>query len=44
MSAQHDRALEALLRRGRLRELAPRIGLDFSSNDYLGLAESEELA
>lgn len=43
MSAQHDRALDALLRRGRLRELAPRIGLDFSSNDYLGLAESADL-
>ena len=43
MSAQHDRALEALARRGRLRALEPRLGLDFSSNDYLALAESAEL-
>lgn len=38
------RALEALSRRGRLRHLAQRSGLDFSSNDYLGLADSPELA
>ncbi|MEW5963351.1 MAG: 8-amino-7-oxononanoate synthase [Pseudomonadota bacterium] len=38
------RALEALSRRGRLRRLAPRSGLDFASNDYLGLAQSAELA
>ncbi len=43
MSATHDRALDALLRRGRLRALAPRRGVDFASNDYLGLAESPEL-
>lgn len=43
MSASHERALEALLRRGRLRELEPRIGADFTSNDYLGLAQSPEL-
>ncbi|MEO1206313.1 MAG: 8-amino-7-oxononanoate synthase [Pseudomonadota bacterium] len=34
------RALKALDRRGRLRSLAPRTGLDFASNDYLGLASS----
>lgn len=43
MSASHERALEALLRRGRLRELEREIGADFTSNDYLGLAGSPEL-
>lgn len=43
MFAHHERALEALARRGRLRALEARAGLDFASNDYLGLAESEEL-
>jgi 8-amino-7-oxononanoate synthase len=43
MSDSHERALKALERRGRLRELAPRSGIDFSSNDYLGLANSPEL-
>ena len=43
MSGTHDRALEALLKRGRLRTLEPRRGIDFASNDYLGLAESVEL-
>jgi len=42
----HD-AFEADLRelseRGRLRSLRGRSGIDFTSNDYLGLAESEEL-
>jgi len=42
LSAQ-DRALEALTRRGRYRKLAARSGRDFASNDYLGLAESDEL-
>ena len=42
--APHARALEALSRRGRLRRLTPRAGLDFASNDYLGLAGSAELA
>ncbi len=37
------RDLEDLAKRGRLRRLAPRTGLDFSSNDYLALAESREL-
>jgi len=44
MSDSHQRALKALERRGRLRALSPRGGLDFSSNDYLGLAASRELA
>ncbi|WP_295556423.1 8-amino-7-oxononanoate synthase [uncultured Hyphomicrobium sp.] len=44
MSDSHERALKALERRGRLRALQPRSGIDFSSNDYLGLAASPELA
>lgn len=44
MSDSHERALKALERRGRLRALKPRSGIDFSSNDYLGLAASRELA
>lgn len=43
MSGNHERALDALLRRGRLRRLEARSGIDFSSNDYLGLAQSSEL-
>lgn len=43
MHDRHRRSLEALARRNRLRALAPRAGLDFSSNDYLGLASSPEL-
>lgn len=39
----HQRSLEALGRRNRLRSLVPRQGWDFSSNDYLGLAASDEL-
>ncbi len=35
--------LRNLSERGRLRELRERSGIDFTSNDYLGLAESEEL-
>jgi 8-amino-7-oxononanoate synthase len=44
MPVNHKRALEALARRGRLRTLEPARGIDFSSNDYLGLAQSRELA
>jgi 8-amino-7-oxononanoate synthase len=44
MPANHERALEALLRRGRLRSLDALAGIDFTSNDYLGLAQSQELA
>jgi 8-amino-7-oxononanoate synthase len=36
-------ALAALARDGRLRSLRPRQGIDFVSNDYLGLAESPRL-
>ncbi|MGJ0507251.1 MAG: 8-amino-7-oxononanoate synthase [Methylocystis sp.] len=36
--------LAGLAARDRLRALAPRAGLDFASNDYLGLAESADLA
>ena len=43
MSDSHERALRALERRGRLRSLSPRGGIDFSSNDYLGLASSRDL-
>jgi 8-amino-7-oxononanoate synthase len=44
MHEDHERALKALAARGRLRALAPRRGIDFSSNDYLGLGASRELA
>lgn len=37
-------SLEGLARKDRLRELSPREGLDFASNDYLGLAASPQLA
>jgi 8-amino-7-oxononanoate synthase len=46
-SAAHDVyriALERLDQQNRLRRLEPRSGLDFSSNDYLGLATSKRLA
>lgn len=36
--------LAGLAARDRLRSLAPRTGIDFSSNDYLGLARSPRLA
>lgn len=39
----HQRSLEALGRRHRLRSLAAPHGKDFTSNDYLGLAHSDEL-
>lgn len=35
--------LQTLAGRGRLRSLRERSGIDFTSNDYLGLAESDEL-
>ncbi len=40
MMQPHDEKLAALRSRGRLRALAPRAGADFTSNDYLALAES----
>ncbi len=39
----HETALAALARKARLRRLSPRAGRDFTSNDYLGLAESDAL-
>jgi len=36
--------LRELETRGRLRSLRQRSGVDFTSNDYLALAESEELS
>ncbi|MBY0558283.1 8-amino-7-oxononanoate synthase [Hyphomicrobium sp.] len=44
MPGNHERALDALLRRGRLRTLETAHGIDFTSNDYLGLAQSRQLA
>lgn len=39
----HEKSLEALRTRGRYRQLMPRDGYDFASNDYLGLAGSDVL-
>lgn len=39
----HVNALDALKTRDRYRTLAPRTGIDFASNDYLGLANSDTL-
>lgn len=41
--APHHADLAALAADNRLRALAPRIGRDFASNDYLGLANSDVL-
>ncbi|WP_095090072.1 8-amino-7-oxononanoate synthase [Mesorhizobium sophorae] len=41
--ARYDATLQGLARKDRLRTLSPRAGLDFSSNDYLGLAASRRL-
>ena len=43
MTTVHARDLAALATRDRLRVLAPRAGIDFASNDYLGLAASPDL-
>ena len=43
LHACYREALEELERKGRLRSLSPRQGIDFTSNDYLGLAASERL-
>lgn len=42
--AAHTADLDALAVRDRLRSLVPRAGIDFASNDYLGLAGSPRLA
>jgi 8-amino-7-oxononanoate synthase len=39
----HKQVLDALAAKGRLRALSPRRGLDFTSNDFLALAESRAL-
>ncbi len=39
----HSDDLAQLAAEGRRRDLSPRIGTDFASNDYLGLAESKAL-
>jgi 8-amino-7-oxononanoate synthase len=39
----HQKTLDELAAKNRLRALAPRAGLDFTSNDYLALAESQGL-
>lgn len=44
MADIYERMLDELASAGRLRALNPRTGIDFSSNDYLGLADSPELA
>ncbi|RRI00132.1 8-amino-7-oxononanoate synthase [Mesorhizobium tamadayense] len=41
--ARYDASLRGLARKDRLRTLSPRAGLDFSSNDYLGLASCKRL-
>ncbi|MER9776822.1 8-amino-7-oxononanoate synthase [Mesorhizobium sp. M0220] len=41
--ARYEATLQGLARKDRLRTLKPRAGLDFSSNDYLGLATSKRL-
>src|SRR5579872_7266463 len=43
MFGAYEADLRGLADRGRLRSLRARSGIDFTSNDYLGLAESAEL-
>jgi 8-amino-7-oxononanoate synthase len=43
MHEKFETDLRELAGRGRLRALREHSGIDFASNDYLGLAESEEL-
>lgn len=44
MLSPYARQLAALEARGRARRLIPRVGTDFSSNDYLGLAQDRAIA
>lgn len=44
IGAEYQRQLEALAGRGRLRRLISRQGLDFASNDYLGLSRDPWIA
>jgi 8-amino-7-oxononanoate synthase len=44
MKGSHHQVLEGLAAKGRLRKLTATRGADFSSNDYLALAESPALA
>lgn len=41
---RYDASLRGLARKSRLRTLSTRTGLDFASNDYIGLAGSKRLA
>lgn len=41
--SKYESLLDRLRERGRFRRLEKRVGLDFSSNDYLGLSQSDEL-
>jgi 8-amino-7-oxononanoate synthase len=43
MAEEHQKILDDLKGKNRLRALAPRTGLDLTSNDFLGLAESQAL-
>jgi 8-amino-7-oxononanoate synthase len=43
MAEEHQKILDELSGKNRLRSLAPRTGVDLSSNDFLGLAESQAL-
>lgn len=42
--APYRRQMKALAEETRLRHMIPRVGVDFASNDYLGLAGSDRLA
>ncbi|RAZ83046.1 8-amino-7-oxononanoate synthase [Mesorhizobium hawassense] len=44
MLERYEATLSGLARRSRLRSLSSRSGLDFASNDYLGLARSKRMA
>ncbi|MCA1371079.1 8-amino-7-oxononanoate synthase [Bradyrhizobium sp. BRP14] len=41
--SRYEATLDGLRRRSRIRELAPQQGVDFTSNDYLGLASAPRL-